>query len=176
VAAALLSSGDSSRLNESLVYREQVAQAAGFSADLYADAGMLVAYGIAASGQSLARIEAGLMREIGRLAASPPRADELDKVRSQLLTSAIEERQTPSGRAMSVGWAVIQRGDANAANRAVDELSAVTAADVQKALKRYIVDGKRVSLTYTAEAKPAASSPLADKPASVPAAASGVAS
>jgi zinc protease len=176
VAAALLSSGDSSRLNESLVYREQVAQAAGFSADLYADAGMLVAYGIAASGQSLARIEAGLMREIGRLAASPPRADELDKVRSQLLTSAIEERQTPSGRAMSVGWAVIQRGDANAANRAVDELSAVTAADVQKALKRYIVDGKRVSLTYTAEAKPAASSPPPDKPASVPAAASGVAS
>jgi zinc protease len=169
VAAALLASGESSRLNESLVYREQVAQAAGFSAELYADAGMLVAYGIAASGQPLSRIEAGLMREIGRLAASPPRPDELDKVRSQLLTSAIAERQTPSGRAMSVGWAVIQRGDANAANRAVDELSAVTAADVQKVLKRYIVDGKRVSLTYTAEAKPPAASPT-DKPASAPAA------
>ncbi|MFM2067879.1 MAG: hypothetical protein RLZZ584_2788, partial [Pseudomonadota bacterium] len=33
VAAALLASGDSSRLNESLVYREQAAQAAGFSAE-----------------------------------------------------------------------------------------------------------------------------------------------
>ncbi len=170
VAAALLASGESSRLNESLVYREQVAQAAGFSAELYGDAGMLVAYGIAASGQPLARIEAGLMREVGRLASFPPRADELDKVRSQLLTSAIAERQTPLGRAMSVGWAVVQRGDANAANRAVDELSAVTAADVQKALKRYIVDGKRVSLTYTAEARPPAS------PAGKPPAASSAAS
>ncbi|MEY2687872.1 MAG: hypothetical protein RL375_2070 [Pseudomonadota bacterium] len=175
VAAALLASGESSRLNESLVYREQVAQAAGFSAELYADAGMLVAYGIAASGQPLARIEAGLMREIGRLAATPPRADELDKVRSQLLTSAIAERQTPLGRAMSVGWAVIQRGDAGAANRSVDELSAVTAADVQKVLKRYIVDGKRVSLTYSAEVRPSTASPPG-QPSSVPAAASGVAS
>jgi zinc protease len=68
---------------------------------------------------------------------------------------------------MSVGWAVIQRGDASAANRAVDELSAVTAADVQKVLKRYIVDGKRVSLTYSAEPRPAA--PTApDAPASTP--------
>ncbi|MFM2068564.1 MAG: hypothetical protein RLZZ584_3473, partial [Pseudomonadota bacterium] len=117
-------------------------------------AGMLVAYGIAASSQPLSRVEAGLMREIGRLAAAPPRADELDKVRTQLLTAAVSERQTPLGRAMAVGWAVIQRGDVAAANRAVDELSAVTAADVQKALKRYVVDGKRVSLTYMAEARP----------------------
>jgi zinc protease len=165
VAAALLAGGDSSRLNESLVYREQAAQAAGFSADLYADAGMLVAYGIAASNQPLARIEAGLMREVGRLAAAAPRADELDKVRAQLLTAAVSERQTPLGRGMSVGWAVIQRGDAHAANRAVDELNAVTGADVQKALKRYIVDGKRVSLTYTAEAH------AAPQPAAAPAAA-----
>jgi zinc protease len=173
VAAALLANGDSSRLNDSLVYREQVAQAAGFSAEMYADAGMLFAYGIAASGQPLARIEAGLMREIGRLAASPPRPDELDKVRSQLLTSAIAERQTPLGRAMSVGWAVIQRDDPAAANRTVDELSAVTAADVQKVLKRYIVDGKRVSLTYTAEAKPLAAPPdgAASQPPMTPAAA-----
>jgi zinc protease len=169
----LLANGDSSRLNDSLVYSEQVAQAASFSAEMYADAGMLFAYGIAASGQPLARIEAGLMREIGRLAASPPRPDELDKVRSQLLTSAIAERQTPLGRAMSVGWAVIQRDDPAAANRTVDELSAVTAADVQKVLKRYIVDGKRVSLTYTAEAKPLAAPPdgAASQPPMTPAAA-----
>ncbi|MEY4750505.1 MAG: hypothetical protein RIQ60_2719 [Pseudomonadota bacterium] len=160
IAAALLAGGDSSRLNESLVYREQSAQAAGFSADLYADAGMLVAYGIAASNQPLARVEAGLMREIGRLAAAAPRADELDKVRAQLLTAAVSERQTPLGRGMSVGWAVIQRGDVHAANRAVDELNAVTGADVQKVLKRYVVDGKRVSLTYMAEAK-AADGPVA---------------
>jgi zinc protease len=171
VAAALLAGGDSSRLNESLVYREQAAQAAGFSADLYADAGMLVAYGIAASNQPLARIEAGLMREVGRLAAAAPRADELDKVRAQLLTAAVSERQTPLGRGMSVGWAVIQRGDAHAANRAVDELNAVTGADVQKALKRYIVDGKRVSLTYTAEAHaaPPPASTAASTPATTPA-------
>lgn len=152
VAAALLSAGDSSRLNEALVYRAQAAQAAGFGADLFADAGMLTAYAIAASGQPLDKLEAALLQQITRLAEGPLPAAELDKVRTQLLTAALVGRQTPQGKAGAIGKAVVLRGDAEDANRELARLSAVRAADVQRALAR-MLKTPRVTLHYTQGAK-----------------------
>jgi zinc protease len=149
VAAALLSAGESSRLNEALVYRQRVAQTAGFDVSLHADAGQLTAYAIAAGATPPEALVDPLLREIDRLARGPIPAAELDKVKTHMLTSELSGRQTPSGRATSIGWAVILRGDAQAANRELDELQAVTAADVQRVLKQYVQGGKRVTLTYT---------------------------
>jgi zinc protease len=149
VASALLSGGESSRLNEALVYREQSAQAAGFSADLNADAGLLMAYAIAAGGRSTAQLEQALLREIERLAQRRIPDAELEKVRTQVLTGELAERQTPHGRAQSVGWAVIQRGDPRAADRELAEIQAVRAADVQRVLKTYVLQRPRVTLDYT---------------------------
>jgi zinc protease len=149
VAQALLAAGESSRLNESLVYRQRIAQNAGFEASLYADAGTLIAYAIAAGKQTPQGLVAPLMREIERLAAQPIPTAEMDKVKTRLLTAALTGRQTPSGRAMALGWSVILRNDPNAANRELDELQAVTAADVQRVLKRYVLGGKRVTIAYT---------------------------
>lgn len=150
VASALLSAGDSARLNEALVYRAQAAQAAGFSADLYADAGMLAAYAIAASKQPLKVLESALLREIRRLAEGPIQPAELDKVRTQLLTAALVSRQTPQGQAGAIGHAVLQRGDPRDADRELARLQAVTAADVQRVLKA-MLGRKRVTITYTQE-------------------------
>jgi zinc protease len=156
VAAALLSAGESARLNEALVYRQRVAQSAGFDVSLRADAGVLTAYAIAAGATPPEALVGPLLQEIERLARGPVPAAELDKVKTQMLTSELSARQTPSGRATSVGWAVILRGDATAANRELDELQAVTAADVQRVLKQYVQGGKRVTLTYTQAPSPAA--------------------
>lgn len=153
VASALLASGESSRMHESLVYRQQIAQQAGFSADLYADAGLLTAYAIGASGRAPARLEQALLREIERLARGPIAEAELDKVRIRLVTASLRERQTPLGKAMAVGWAVILRGDAQAANRELAELQAVRAADVQRVLQRHVLAAKRVTINYTQEDK-----------------------
>jgi zinc protease len=150
VASALLSAGDSSRLNEALVYRAQAAQAAGFSAELYADAGMLAAYAIAASKQPLKALEAALLREIRRLSEGPIQPAELDKVRTQLLTAALVSRQTPQGQAGAIGRAVLQRGDPRDADRELERLQAVTASDVQRVLKA-MLGRKRVTITYTQE-------------------------
>lgn len=150
IASALLSAGDSSRLNEALVYRAQAAQAVGFASELYADAGMLAAYAIAASKEPLPRLEAALLREITRLATGPIAAAELDKVRTQLLTAALVGRQTPQGKAGAIGKAVLQRGDPRDADRELQRLQAVTAADVQRVLKQMLA-GKRVTIHYTQE-------------------------
>jgi len=153
IASALLAAGESSRLNESLVYRQQIAQSAGISTDLYADAGLITAYAIGATGHAPAKLEQALLREIERLAQQPIGAAELEKVRARLVTSALAQRQTPLGKAMAVGWAVTLRGDPQAANRELAELQAVNAADVQRVLKRHLLAAKRVTIQYTQEGK-----------------------
>lgn len=153
VAAALLASGDSSRLHESLVYRRQIAQQAGFSLDPTLDAGLIVAYAIGAKGSAPATLAVALKGEVERLAKGPIAPAELAKVKLQLVTHALEERETPIGKAMALGDAVVYRGDASYANRDLDELAAVTAADVQRVLRRYVLDGKQVTIEYTQEKK-----------------------
>jgi zinc protease len=155
IAAALLSGGESARLHEALVYRERIAQSVGFGADALVDGGMLSAWAIAAGGAGGASTTAldplvrALRREVDRLARGPITAAELDKVRSALVTEALASRQTPHGRAQTAGWALIQRGDARAADRELAELQAVRAVDVQRVLTAWIAGGHPVTVTYT---------------------------
>ncbi len=149
VAQALLSAGESARLNQALVYSARSAQAAGFSVDLYADAGMLAAYAIAASGQSLRRLEAALMDELTRLARTRVGYDEMDKVRTQLMTTALLQRETPQGLANAIGMATLQLGDPRQADARLARLQAVRVVDVQRALERHVLKAKHVTIDYT---------------------------
>jgi zinc protease len=149
VAQALLSAGESARLNQALVYTARSAQAAGFSADLYADAGLLAAYAIAASGQNLRKLEDALLGQITLLARGKVGYDEIDKVRTQLLTAAVLRRQTPQGQAQAIGMAVLQTGDAREADARFDRLQAVRVADVQRVLQQHVLAARRVTVEYT---------------------------
>ena len=158
VAAALLGEGESSRLSAGLVERGRLAQSAGFGADLHVDAGMLSAWAIA-SGPSvvgadarrdprLPRLEAALMHELHRLAHGRIPIGELDKVRTQLMTEALVARQTAEGRALAVGWAVVRRQQAQAADVELAQLQFVRAEDVQRVLRQHVLEAHRVSLCF----------------------------
>lgn len=153
VVQGLLSGGESSRLNEALVYRQQAAQSAGFETRLNADSGALIAYAIAAGKRTPQSLVAPLMAELARLANQPISAAELDKVKTQLLTAALNGRQTSLGRGTSLGWAMINHNDPEAANRELSQLQAVTAADVQRALRTHVIGKPAITLFYTQEAK-----------------------
>jgi zinc protease len=148
MAQALLSAGESSRLNQALVYTAQSAQAAGFDADLYADGGMLAAYAIAASGQSLRTLEASLLSQITLLVRGKVGYDEIDKVRTQLLTGALLARQDAPGLANAIGRAVLLYGDAREADARIARLQAVRVADIQRVLNQYLLRGKRMTVDY----------------------------
>lgn len=149
VAAALLSAGDSSRLNEALVYRARSAQSAGFEPQLNADAGLLVGYAIASGPRPAAALEAPLLAEIRRLAEGPLPAAELEKVRLKLLTAALAERQTAAGRAMALGNALVMAGDVRDADAELARLQAVGADDVRRVLRTHVLQARRVTATYT---------------------------
>ena len=152
VAAALLAGGQSARLNQNLVYRDELASDAGFYVDTRVDTGLLVGYAIAAHDQPLAKLAPALLREIRRLAERPPGAAELDKVKTQLLTHALERRQTALGKGMALGHAILIGGNAARVNTDLTDLRAVTAADVQRVVRRYIANAPRVTIRYQQEA------------------------
>lgn len=148
VLDAVLSAGESSRLYETLVYRDQLATGAGSQLEDHRDTGMLVAYAILAGGKSVADGEAALRREVARLRDAPVGAAELDIAKNQLLTTAIKARETPLGRASTLAEAVIVEGDAAAADRDVAALAAVTAADIQRVARQYLRDEASATIRY----------------------------
>lgn len=151
VAAALLSGGESSRLNQSLVYRQQVAGQASFEADLRAGPGLLIASAIAASGKSLAAVQQALLAELTRLAKQAPSAAELAKVKTQIVTSALLSRQTPEGLASAVADAAVLGGGAEHVNTDIVALQNVSAADVRRVMQRYLLGARKLALQYVQE-------------------------
>ena len=151
VAGALLSGGESSRLNQSLVYRAQIASQASFDADLRAGPGLLIASATAASGKPLAAVQQALLAEVLRLAQRPVGAAELAKVKTQVLTAALLQRQTPEGLASAVADAAVLGGGAEHANTDLVALQDVSAADVQRVMQRYVARPHKLSLRYVQE-------------------------
>ncbi len=151
VAAALLSGGESSRLNQALVYRQRIAAQAGFDADLRAGPGLLRATAIAAGDKSLAAVQQALLAEVMRLAKQPPTAAELAKVKTQILTSALLTRQTPEGLASAVAEAAVLGGGAEHVNTDIAALQKVSAGDVQRVMQRYVAGAHKLTLQYVQE-------------------------
>ena len=147
----MLAAGESSRLNQSLVYRQRVATQAGFNADLRVGPGLLIAYAIAAGGKSPADLQAALLAEVTRLATVPPSAAELAKVKTQLVTAALTSRQTPLGLASAIAEAAVLEGDPARVNTELDDLQRVSAADVQRVMQHYIIDTHKVTIDYRQE-------------------------
>ncbi len=160
VAAALLSQGDSSRLYQSLVYRHQVAQEAGAYADARVGPGLFAVYAILASGHQPAEAEKLLDEELVWLATQPIPDAELDKVKTQLLTGELKQRQTAQGIAFALGEASLINGDAAHANSDLAALQNVSAKDVHRVLQKYVTSARKVTIDYLPQAK---ASPAAAK-------------
>ena len=151
IAAALLSSGESSRLNQSLVYRQQLASQAGFEADLRAGPGLLTAYAIAASGKPLVEVKTALLAEVMRLAKQGVTPAELAKIKTQVLTQALLSRQTPEGLASAVAEAAVLEGNPEQVNQGLADLQRVSVADVKRVMRKYIASAHQVTVEYTQE-------------------------
>lgn len=155
VAESILSSGESSRLYQSLVYQQQIAQEAFAQADLREDLGLFVLGAILASEKKPEEAERSLLAELKRIQDAPVTAAELEKAKNQLITNELRGRETSDGKAFALARAAVLLGDATRVNTGMEKLQAVTATDVQRVMKKYFNDKNRVVITYQAEpAKP----------------------
>lgn len=152
VAAALLAQGDASRLYQSLVYQHQVAQQVGADADGRVGPGLFTVYAILASGHTTAEAEKLLRGEIVWLSTQPISEAELARVKTQLLTSELKQRQTAQGLAFALGRATLTEGSPARANSDLDALQKVTAADVHRVMRAYINGAHHVTIDYQPQA------------------------
>ena len=103
-----------------------------------------------------AEAEKVLRDEIARLATQPIPADELAKVKTQLLTRELEQRQTPMGLAFALGQATLTEGDPARVNTDLAALQRVSAEDVQRVLRRYVTGAHSVTIDYLPQAQASA--------------------
>jgi zinc protease len=152
VAAAILGLGESSRAYQSLVYRKKIANEVEIDADEREDGGLFMAFAIMASGHRTAEGQKALKSEIAALAEKPVTAAELTKAKNQLIANILRQRETSEGKADEIGNAVVVEHDANAVNSDITKLQNVTAKDVQRVVRKYLVEGKPVNIDYESKA------------------------
>lgn len=152
VANAILSSGESSRLYHSLVYTQQLAAEAEANADSREDASLFVLLAILSEGKKPEDAEKSLLAEVKKLQDAPVSAAELQKAKNQLITEQLRQRQTSNGKALALGEAAVLLGDPARVNTDLSRLQAVTAADVQRVMKKYLTDQNRMVLYYLPQA------------------------
>ncbi|MCA1558083.1 MAG: insulinase family protein, partial [Acidobacteria bacterium] len=148
VAGALLAAGESSRLYQSLIYRQQLASQVDADTDFREDTGLFLLRATMASGKTAEEGEKALLAELKRLQTEKVSAPELEKAKNQLITERLKTRETSNGKAFSLGEAAVLLGDANRVNTDNDRLMSVTAADVQRVMKKYFTDTNRVVIYF----------------------------
>lgn len=151
VAAAILGAGTSSRLHHSLVYEQQIAQEASASDDLREDNGLFIFTLILASGKKPDDAENALLAEIKKMQDAPVGAAELEKAKNQIITARLHELETDAGKAGALGEAAVDLKDANRVNTNLARLQSVTAADVQRVMRKYFTPENRVVIYYEQE-------------------------
>jgi zinc protease len=151
IAETILSAGESSRLYQELVYKQQIAQEAGFSFDDHVDTGLMYFTATLASGKTPETAEKSLLAELKKMQDAPPTSKELEKAKNSLVADTIRRLETNQGKAFAIGQAIILKGSARAANDEINELQAVTAADVQRVMRKYFNDNNRVVIYYENE-------------------------
>lgn len=152
VAATILAQGESSRLYKSLIYDQQVAQSADAITDLREDASVFYFNVVLASGKKPEDVERALLAEIKKTQDAPVSAAELDKAKNQLVTNELHQRETSNGKALALASAAVLLGDPNRVNTDLAKLQAVTAADVQRVMKKYFTASNRLVIYYLPEA------------------------
>ncbi len=148
VASTILSGGESSRLYQSLIYKQQIAQEASFSLDNRVEGGLLYFLAIASEGNSAETLEKSLLAELKTIQAKGVTAKEMLKAKNQLIAEAVRGREDNDGKAISIERAVAYKHDPKSVNTGIQELQKVTAADVQRVMKKYFSDTNRVVIYY----------------------------
>jgi zinc protease len=141
-----------------------MAQSADATPDLREDASVFSFNVVLASGKKPEEGERAVLAEITKMQDTPVTVAELDKAKTQLVTNALRQRETSNGKALALGSAAVLLGDPNRVNTDLAKLQAVTAADVQRVMKKYFVPSNRLVIYYLPEsAKSKATSKTSDQ-------------
>jgi zinc protease len=143
VLANILDGGDSARLTRELVRGSQIATSAGAGYDLYdRQAGLFLLDGTPAGAHTIAEVQQALFEQVLRLQETLVEADELARVKSQVVASNVYEQDSSFYQAMKVGQLEAVGLDWKLADAYVGRINAVTAEQVRTVAKKYLVEAQ----------------------------------
>ena len=163
IAEEILSGGQSSRLYQSLVYQQQIAQKVSGGVDLHEDVGLVEFTVIVAGGKNVADAEKALTAQIDEVLKNGVTEAEVTKAKRQFLTGKILELETNNGKASALGEAAVVLDDPARVNTELEKLQAVTAPQVREVLNKFISGKKKVLIEYLPETAPAPEAPRGSK-------------
>ena len=152
VLDAVLTLGETSRLDVDLVSKRGLANSTFSEVSQWQQAGLIEVGATLADGVSMTRGEAALRTELAGLRDGGVSKSEVLAAKNQLLAKVLRDRETIDGVANSIGEASILDGDAGHVNSDVAALEAVTAAEVRRVADKYLVDARRTTIRYHAAA------------------------
>lgn len=144
----LLSEGESSRLNRSVVEEKQLALFCGAFAFNLEDPGLTLAFGLANSGVDPKQVEDAMNAEFERVKTEPISDKEFQKLRNQVENSFVSRNGSVAGIAESLANYHMYFGDANLINTEIQRYMAVTKEDIMNAAKKYYNANNRTVLYF----------------------------
>lgn len=156
VVSSLLAGGKNSRLYKRLVYEMQVAQdvTAYQQSQMLGSAFMVVA--TARPGKSLDEIQKVIDEEIERLAATPPEAREMERVRNQIEASFLRRAERVGGmygKADQLNAYYTMTGTPDFFEEDMARYRALDAVDISSAVASFLPRDRRVELVVMPEEK-----------------------
>ncbi|MBH8565120.1 insulinase family protein [Nostoc sp. CENA67] len=137
IIGSLLSDGRTSRLYKSLVEQQRLALNAqglsGFPGDKYPN--LMLFYALTAPGHTVDELAVALRKEIDSLKNQPVAASELQRVKTQARASLLRTLDSNMGMAQQLLEYEVKTGSWRNLFKQLDEIAAVTPADVQRVAK-----------------------------------------
>ena len=141
VAAGVLDGGNSARFSSRLVRGQQIAAAAGAGYDLYSRlTNLFTLEGTPVQGKSVAELESSMLEEIRKLRDEPVSAEELQRVKAQVLATHVYQLDSIFYQAMQLGTAETVGLGWKRVAEYVDKVNAITPEQVQAVARKYLVD------------------------------------
>jgi predicted Zn-dependent peptidase len=151
--AQVLSQGNSSRMQKSIVDDQQKALAVGAFPFPTEDPGLALMFGITNMGVSLTDLESAIESEVEKVQNELITEDEFKKLKNQIENDMISQNSKVEGIAESLANYAVYYSDANLINTEIDRFMKVTREDIQRVAKKYFRKDNRVVLHYLPKEK-----------------------
>jgi zinc protease len=148
---SILSYGQSSRLHQRLVDKDQLALGVESGQDTGFDPGLFTFSMRPRAGVDPLDCEKALYDELAKIAAESVTDAELTKAKNQMLADFYRSTQTINGRASTIGTYEVFFGDYKKLFGVTEEMNKVTVADIQRVAKEYFGENNRTVATLIPE-------------------------
>lgn len=151
--AQILSQGNSSRMQKSIVDEQQKALFVGAFPFPTEDPGLSLMFGIANMGVAIDELEAAIDKEVEKVQNELISEEEFQKMKNQIESDMVSKNAKVEGIAENLANYHVYYGDANLINTEIDRYMKVTREDLKRVANKYFRKDNRVVLHYLPKEK-----------------------